>query len=202
MPSKKGERKRRPLNWNDERICKVFAMVLEGRYPREKIAKDCDVPPRTYDDWIAHPEFQAALAEKRTAILAASEEVGVAYVTKLQRIMGLSQMAESARVEYEARPWLQEKRQIGFDKDEGKPLYLVNESYNKDAHSAFREALNDIAKEFGHRKTVTEVTGKDGAPLIPENDPVLGAMTDEEFAQVKAIRAAAQARLEHHETST
>lgn len=159
MPSKSGERKRRPLKWEDETLIKVFSLVFEGRYSLEKIALDCTIPLRTLKDWIAHPEFQSRLVEKRADILAACDDLQIAYARKEQRIVALAQMAESARQEYEARTWLQEKRQIGFDKEHEEPLYLINESFNKDAHAAFRESLDDIAKELGHRKVPVDHSG-------------------------------------------
>lgn len=160
MPSKKGERKRRPIDWKDERITTVLAMVFEGRKSRPKIAEDCGVPLRTCEDWIAHPDFQNKLSALRDEVLTACDELGYAYSRKEQRVVALSQMAESARVEYEQRPWLQEKRQIGYDTEHDEPLYLINENFNKDAHAAFRESLSDIAKELGHRQTKVEHSGE------------------------------------------
>src|SRR6185437_7970001 len=96
-------------------------------------------------------------------------ECGVAYVTKEARIVGLSQMAESARTQYEERPLLQEKRQIGFKKNEDgafEAMYLINEAFNADAHSAFRDSIADIAKELGHRQTKVEHSGNPDAPLV------------------------------------
>src|SRR5487761_1996537 len=104
MPSKKGERKRRPIDWKDERITTVLAMVFEGRKSRPKIAEDCGVPLRTCEDWIAHPDFQNKLSALRDEVLTACDELGYAYSRKEQRVVALSQMAESARVEYEQRP--------------------------------------------------------------------------------------------------
>jgi hypothetical protein len=157
MPSKPGQRKRRPLLWTEGRK-KALELVFEGRKSQDQIAEDCQIPARTLRDWMAHPDWQQAIAEMR-ASLVDSLSVRVPYVRKEQRIYGLAQMAESARAEYEARPWLQEKRQIGIvhgGEDEGDPLYVINEAFNRDAHAAFRGALDDIAKELGDRKNVTE----------------------------------------------
>jgi hypothetical protein len=35
---------------------------------------------------------------------------------------------------------------------------MTNESFNKDAHAAFRGALDDIAKELGQRTNKVDVT--------------------------------------------
>ncbi len=147
MPSKPGQRQRRPLKW-DETKSRVIALVYEGRKSQAKIAQDCTVSLRTLKDWIAHPEFQARLAEMRENLLRTCDELSIAYVRKEQRIVSLAQMAESARAEYEAHPRLQEVRP-SRDGD------IVNESFNRDAHAAFRGALDDIAKELGERKSET-----------------------------------------------
>lgn len=131
--------------------------VFEGRKTLDAIALSCAVPARTLDYWIAHSDFQQRLQKLYTDIEEATR--GKPYVTKTQRIVGLSQMAESAREEYEARRWLKEERQVGRDPESGDPLMQTNEHFNKDAHAAFREALADIAAELGARKNVTELSG-------------------------------------------
>ena len=144
MPSKPGQRQRRPMAWNDAQT-QALALVFEGRKTRDKIAQDCTVSVRTLKDWLAHPEFRARLAAMRENLLVTCDELGIAYVRKEQRIVSLAQMAESARTEYETHTWLREVRpsQNGD---------IVNESFNRDAHAAFRGALDDIAKELGERK--------------------------------------------------
>lgn len=149
MPSKPGQRQRRPLAWDETRK-KALDLVFEGRKSHAKIAEDCSVPVRTLDDWIAHPDFQAKLKERRDTLIESLDHVP--YIRKERRLIGLAQMAESARNEYEARPWLQEVRPT----PDGE---ITNESFNRDAHAAFREALADIAAELGARKNVTELSG-------------------------------------------
>lgn len=155
MPSKPGQRQRRPLKW-DEVQKTALNLIFEGRKSHEKIAADCSVPVRTLRDWIAHPDFQAVLKERRDNLMESLDDVP--YIRKERRLIALAQMAESAREEYEQRPWLKEERQIGRD-DEGNPLMLTNEHFNRDAHAAFRDALTDIAAELGARKNVTELSG-------------------------------------------
>lgn len=172
MPSKPGQRKRRPLKWDDT-LSQILNDVFIGRKSSEKIAEDCQLPPRTVRDWIAHPDFQAALKERRDSLIESLDHVP--YVRKERRIIGLAQMAEDARQQYEARPWLREVRPLpprsvvrirtkdedGEDTvEETEPLdAIVNESFNRDAFAAFREALADIAAELGARKNVTELSG-------------------------------------------
>lgn len=172
MPSKPGQRKRRPLAW-DETKKRALDLVFEGRKSLEKIALDCAVSARTLDDWIAHPDFQAKLQERRDSLIASLDHVP--YVRKERRIIGLAQMAEDARQQYEAHPWLREFRPLpqksavrirskgpdGVEEVEvTEPLdAIVNEAFNEAAFNAFRGALDDIAKELGARKNVTELSG-------------------------------------------
>lgn len=146
MPAK--ARKRRPLPWDDVQK-QALSLIFEGRKTLTQIASDCAVPARTLDDWIAHPDFQAKLQERRDNLIASLDHQP--YIRKERRLAALAEMAEAARQEYEARPWLKEVRQIGYDRDTGEPLTMTNESFNRDAHAAFRDSLNDIAKELGER---------------------------------------------------
>lgn len=178
MPSKPGQRKRRPMEWNENQK-KTLAAVFEGRKSRQKIAEDCGLHIRTIEDWITHPEFQAKLAEMREQMLEAFDELGVAYVRKEQRIMALAQMAESARQEYEQRPWLKEFRPVlvkrpkvdadGNTDPDGRLQtvedYIITEHFNTDAYNAWRQTMADLAAEQGARKNVTELTGKNGEAL-------------------------------------
>lgn len=142
------QRKRRPLPWTDVQV-QALNLIFEGRKSRDRIALDCAVPARTLDDWIAHPDFQAALKARRDNLIDALDNQP--YIRKERRLIALAQMAESARVEYEARPWLKEIRPT----PDGE---LVNESFNRDAHAAFRDSLADIAAELGARKNVTDLS--------------------------------------------
>ena len=135
-----------PLKWDAPQLL-ALALVFEGRLSQAKIAKKCNIAPRTLAYWIDHPDFQERLEAMR-ADLAASL-LGIAYTGKQQRIVALSLMAESAREEYEARPWLKEVRPTPNGD-------VTNESFNEGAFAAFRGALDDIAKELGHRKVKDE----------------------------------------------
>lgn len=143
-------RNRRPLPWN-ERQLEVLSLVFEGRRTQRWIAEHCQIPARTLTDWLEHPDFKQRLADMRADIVSAMADV--AYVRKEQRIQALAQMAELARQQFEAKPLLVEIRPTS----DGEPI--TNESFNRDAHAAFRESLADIAAELGARKVVSEITG-------------------------------------------
>lgn len=131
------------LDINEPRVAIALNMAFAGRYTQAEIAKSCEVSPRTIWTWLHHPDFEAALDEKRKDFAASISHV--TYADKARRIVALDEMAESARREYEARPWLKEIRPTPKGD-------IVNEAFNADAHAAFRGALDDIAKELGQRK--------------------------------------------------
>ncbi len=179
MPSKPGERQRRPLKWDEKQLHALYA-VFEGKQTRVQIAQDCETPPRTLDDWIAHPEFQARLKTMRDRVLETLDELGVPYVRKEQRLMGLSAMAVMAREDFEAHRVLREYRPVlvkrqqastgdGNEERSGRMQteedYIITERWNEAAHAGYRQALADIAAELGARKNVTELTGKGGEAL-------------------------------------
>lgn len=139
----------KPFDWKHKGAEKALHLTFEGRWTQEEIAKKCEISPRTLWSWLQHPGFQAKLEALRADFAASIRDV--AYADKAQRIVGLSQMAESARREFEARPWLKEVRPT----PDGE---LTNESFNRDAHAAFRGALDDIAKELGQRTSKVDVT--------------------------------------------
>lgn len=172
-----------PMKWTPPQT-RALDLAFEGRWSQAEVAEKLaaefagDAPKftvslRTVKAWIAHPDFQARLEERRADFAASIRDI--AYADKGRRILALAEMAESARREYEARPWLREVRPTR-DGD------ITNESFNRDAHGAFREALADIAAELGARKHVTELTGRDGGPVE------ISDVKAELLARVAAIR--------------
>jgi len=188
MSTNEGPDRRRPLKMEDARILKAIALVFEGRLSQVKVAENVQVSVRTLARWIEHPDFQAKLDEMREHLIESLTAQGIPYVRKEQRIIGLAQMAESAREEYEQRPWLKEVRQIGRDQESGEMLTMTNEHFNRDAHQAFREALDDIAKELGHRKPQPERESGTGIRITIETDgsAAIGAMIGTPVGQMPA----------------
>jgi hypothetical protein len=136
---------------------------------------------------MTHPDWQKRLADVRTRMVdTLSTRVG--YLRKEHRLYGLALMAESAREEYEARPWLKEERQIGYDKEHDEPLLMTNESYNEAAFRQFRGALDDIAKELGERGSNVKVSGNLTHSLVPEG--ALKELGNELLNAVKGIPGA------------
>lgn len=87
----------------------------------------------------------------------------------------------------------------------GKDARQVNiELFEEGPMRELRACLDDIAKELGERvkRTQQEITGKDGKPLLPAHDEILGALSDEEFEQLKMLQSQALARLEQQHDSS
>jgi transposase-like protein len=55
----------KPFKWDDAAKESVLNYVFEGRLSQAAIAKICNISSRTVAYWIAHPDFQARLEEKR-----------------------------------------------------------------------------------------------------------------------------------------
>ena len=127
----------------------ALALAFEGRWTHAEMAERVGVSTRTIERWVTSPEFKQRIAAARANLAESLSET--VYADKLSRITGLSQMAEAARREFEARPWLQEVRPTPNGE-------IVNESFNRDAHAAFRDALNDIARELGERSNNLNIT--------------------------------------------
>lgn len=176
-----------PFEWS-ERTKEILELVFEGRMKHRAIAAKMGMHERSLTKYLSHPDFKAALAAKRADLEESLYEHGTPYVTKQSRIIALSEVAEQARLEFEAHPLLLEKRQIGTDEN-GDPMWLINEKFNRDAHDSFRQALTDIAKELGHRVTKTEITGKDGGVIA------IADITDEIRSRLAGIAAARSARV-------
>lgn len=142
----------RPFKWDDANKETVLNFVFEGRISQAKMSEIVGVTTRTIERWIAHPGFQARLEEKRANLEKAL--TGVIYADKARRIVALSAMAESARIAYEEHVMLIESRPIPKCDEP-----MTSESFNRDAFESFRGALDDIAKELGHRQSKTEHSG-------------------------------------------
>lgn len=129
----------------------ALRLAFEGRWSHSEMAERVGVSTRTIERWTVAKDFRARLDAMRDDLALALRDV--VYADKSRRIMALDAMAESARREYEARPWLKEVRPT----PDGP---LTNESYNAAAHAAFRGALDDIAKELGQRTAKADASAQ------------------------------------------
>jgi len=169
----------------------VLALAFEGRWSHAEMAERVHVSSRTIGRWLASPAFKVRIAEARANL--AESLAAVVYADKLSRVVGLSQMAESARREYERRPLLVERRPTGRDEETGEQLFMEQEAFNRDAHEAFRKALDDIAKELGERSANVNVIAQStnfGITVILEqmqHDPSIAASANDFLGLVAAV---------------
>ena len=165
------------MRWTDAQI-KALELSFAGRLSHDKIAADCSTPLRTLRDWLAHPDFIAKLTGMRERALEALVERGVPYVRKEQRVIALAQLAEQARSQYEGHELLIETRPTR-DGD------MTTERFNRDAFESVRGALDDIAKELGHRRP-EKSDGNDAANIVirietdHDDSPRIQVVTDGE----------------------
>lgn len=139
----------KPLDMKDKRIQTALKLVFEGRLSLDKIAKRCEVSPRTLWAWTQHSDFIAALEAMRKDFAASIQHV--TFADKAKRIIALDHAAGIALNELEERPLLKEVRPTRDGE-------ITNEAFNNAAMSEFRSALDDIAKELGQRTSKVDVT--------------------------------------------
>lgn len=181
MGADKAEAKTTVFKWTAAKEQALW-LVFEGTLSLDQVALNVAVASRTLDRWVAHPAFKSRLERMHDDLEAHVR--GVIYASKESRIMGLSEMAQSARKEYERRPWLKEVRPT-------KDGPVTNEHFNRDAHDAFRAALDDIAKELGERASNVKLSASVEHNLVPSGE--LKALADEMLAAVQDIPEAREA---------
>jgi hypothetical protein len=138
-------RHRRQMPWTQQQRAALM-LLFEGRTTLDTIAKVCEVPPRTLDDWISHPDFQAKLVELHNGCM--DELISLPFIRKTQRLISLSVAAQTALQCFEDRPTLPDGR------------------FNATAFHAFRAALDDIAKETGDRRPSALVKEQESKPNV------------------------------------
>lgn len=127
---------------------KALWLLFDGKMSQAEVAENVGVATRTCERWIAHPVFRNRLEQMRADLNASLKTT--LYVSKESRLLALADMAQKARHEFEARPWLKEVRPT-------KDGFITNEHFNEAAFAAFRGALDDIAKEKGERTSKVDV---------------------------------------------
>lgn len=139
--------------------------------------------PGSWDDaferwhWKARAEAydadQQAQAEERRRVLLEIEQAEIerilttGYALMHKRIEGLSKMAELVELSF-------------LEKDKETNEAKINFAWvTPDKIREYRGCLDDIAKELGHRIKKSELTGKDGGPLLFQTEWGGGAIEDE-----------------------
>lgn len=137
-------------------------------------------------------ELEAQLAAEKKKVLSEG------YALVHERVKTLNVLAKKLVADIaKGKMYRNDVRSIGTGKD----ARQVNvELFEEGVIRELRACLDDIAKELGERVRVSkqEITGKDGAPLLPDHDTLLGALSDEEFELLKQLQAQALNRVEQH----
>lgn len=145
--------------------------------------------------WDAHQtqEVEQQIAAERAKVLKTH------YALMHQRIRDLDEVATVLKQELldPNKRWLADVKSVGTGPT-AQRVDLI--TFNDALIREWRAALSDIASELGERVKVTkqELTGKDGTPLVPDHNELLGTLTDSEFEALKQLQVAALARLEQN----
>jgi hypothetical protein len=141
------------------REAQAARLVAEDTLTDTQIATTVGVAQRTLERWKKRPPFLARIAEHQDAFKDAALAEG--FADKRARIKVLNGTAQDI-----AR-WLAEN---DYEREEVKVAAngeaISYKVFDHARYSQLRGALDDIAKEMGDRATRTEITGKDGGPLV------------------------------------
>jgi hypothetical protein len=133
--------------------------VAEDTETDNAIALAVGVTKKTLENWKKRPDFLAAVAVHKEAFRDRALVEG--FADKRARIKVLNGTAQDI-----AR-WLADNE---YEREEVKVAAngeaISYKVFDHARYSQLRGALDDIAKEMGDRATKTELTGKDGAPLV------------------------------------
>lgn len=135
-------------------------LTAEDELSDEEIATQCGITRKSLWSWRQRPEFQALVSEHREAFLNRSLEEG--FADKRKRLKVLNALSTGVLAELAAPG--------GFSREEVKIAangeHISYQVHDKAKFDTIRGLLDDIAKEMGDRKTVAEVSGPDGEPLV------------------------------------
>lgn len=140
-------------------------LTAEDTLTDEQIAADVGISRKTLHNWRSRPDFLAEVRAQREAFRARIMAEG--FADKARRIKALNLLATAVLVELSrAADDLQPQGMYRLEKKISANGEIVEqEVFDKPKADTFRGYLDDIAKELGDRKAVTELSGKDGAAI-------------------------------------
>jgi hypothetical protein len=142
-----------------EKQLRATLMVAEDEKTDEAIAAEVGISRVTLHQWKKKPEFAAEVDAHVEAFKDRALSEG--FADKRARIAALNGSAQ------DILRWLAENE---YEREEVKVAangeHVSFKIFDQARYAQFRGALDDIAKEMGDRKTVTELTGKDGEALV------------------------------------
>lgn len=139
---------------------KAVRLTAEDELTDDEIAAECGITRKSLWSWRQRDDFKAAVAEMIEAFKNRALTEG--FADKRERLRVLNMLGAGVLTEL-AKPG-------GFFREEVKIAangeHVSYQVFDKPKHDTLRGYLDDIASEMGERKTIAEVTGKDGEPLV------------------------------------
>lgn len=141
-------------------------LVAEDDLTDEQIAERVGITKRSLELWKKRPHFAARVVQHKEAFKDRALVEG--FADKRARLKALNALAQDlmrdmAEPATDLKPKGTYRKEIKLAADGTAVDYEV---FDKDKATTFRGYLDDIASEMGERKTIAEVTGKDGEPLV------------------------------------
>ena len=135
-------------------------MVAEDVLSDEEIAASLGVSRMTLHNWKKKPEFAAEVHLHKESFKDRALTEG--FADKRERLRVLNMLSTGVLHELaEAGGFSREEVKIAANGE-----HVSYQVHDKAKFDTMRGLLDDIAKEMGDRKTVAELTGKDGEALV------------------------------------
>lgn len=129
-------------------------LVAEDEQTDEEIAALVGVAKMTIERWKKRPDFSARVEQHREAFK--NEALTIGFADKRARLKALNAMAQDIQAQIARSNYEREEIKLAANGE-----HVSFQVFDKDRVSAFFKALDDIAKELGERKTITDITIKD-----------------------------------------
>jgi hypothetical protein len=149
-----------------EKQLRATLMVAEDEKTDEAIAAEVGISRVTLHQWKKKPEFAAEVDAHVEAFKDRALSEG--FADKRARLVALNGLAQDLLRDL-AEPATDDTPRGTYrieKKISANGEVIEYEVYDKAKTDSFRGLLDDIASEMGDRKTVTELTGKDGEALV------------------------------------
>lgn len=134
-------------------------LVAEDELTDEAIAAEVGITRETLHQWKKRDEFAAVVAAHIEAFKDRALVEG--FADKRARVQLLNAMTFDVSSKIQKNGYVREEVRIAANGE-----HVSFEVFDKPMMSELRGLLDDIAKEMGDRKTVAEVSGPDGEPLV------------------------------------
>lgn len=191
--------------WTKKTI-EAAQLVADDKLKDEEIAAKLDINRATLTRWKQDPEFQARIKEHVDAWKARIMQRGLALkerrietyledweATEIIRQERGNQL--SGQVDVESNPYAGGARTGFIARDyKGKDANVAVYQFDAALFRERRELRKQIAQECGQWSDKTEITGKDGGPIVTRDAPDLSSLTDEELADYERLLTKALAK--------